>query len=307
MPKEYSVRSLAEASCARHNWRPASPAEAAVSRRGCSGSVTTPAGSNWRSLTRSSSRLATRVPGARPWSADSGSRRWYGRRRGQTGLNRPSDQRLGAWSGNESTAVREASWCRPASASPAKGGSLGLPGERSWAEAAPRHEGGHGEIDQVGDDRCPLATAEAHDHRASKQQYRAGSSQRHQNRRDAERGGHDQADRSQELEGSDGLEGTGAEVFNPSRGGAADTGQLLLGTNSFVLLATRKATARIPATIHRARFSLRFMRISLTGYRRFPLPGYPGSAGTNRVPMPFPPTPPRTHMLSIPAASVVKR
>ena len=42
-------------------------------------------------------------------------------------------------------------------------------------------------------------------------------------------GGHDQADRSQELEGSDGLEGTGAEVFNPSRGGAAHTGQLLLG------------------------------------------------------------------------------
>src|SRR6266576_2569979 len=57
-----------------------------------------------------------------------------------------------------------------------------------------------------------------------------------------------------------------------------------LGTNSLVLLATRKTTARIPATIHRARFSLRFMRISLKGYRRFPLPGYPGSAGTNRVP-----------------------
>jgi hypothetical protein len=52
---------------------------------------------------------------------------------------------------------------------------------------------------------------------------RTGSSQRHQNRRDAERGGHDQAGRSQELEGSDGLEGTGAEVFNLSRGGAAHT------------------------------------------------------------------------------------
>jgi len=38
---------------------------------------------------------------------------------GQTGLNQPSDQRLGAWSGNESTAVREASSCQPASASPA--------------------------------------------------------------------------------------------------------------------------------------------------------------------------------------------
>jgi hypothetical protein len=52
---------------------------------------------------------------------------------------------------------------------------------------------------------------------------RTGSSQRHQNRRDAELGGHDQAGRSQELEGSDGLEGTGAEVFNLSRGGAAHT------------------------------------------------------------------------------------
>ena len=57
---------MAEASCVRHNWRPASRAEAAVSRRGCSGSVTTPAGSNRQSLTRSSSGLATRVPGARP-------------------------------------------------------------------------------------------------------------------------------------------------------------------------------------------------------------------------------------------------
>jgi hypothetical protein len=40
-------------------------AEAAVSRRGCRGSVATPAGSNWPSLTRSSSGLAT--PSA--WSA----------------------------------------------------------------------------------------------------------------------------------------------------------------------------------------------------------------------------------------------
>src|SRR6185312_5630366 len=40
-----------------------------------------------------------------------------------------------------------------------------------------------------------------------------------------------------------------------------------LGTNSLVLLLTRKTTARIPATIHRARFSLRFMRISLKRYR----------------------------------------
>jgi hypothetical protein len=50
-------------------------ADAPVSRPGCSDSLTTPAGSNWPSLTRSSSGLATRVPGARPLSADGGSRR----------------------------------------------------------------------------------------------------------------------------------------------------------------------------------------------------------------------------------------
>jgi hypothetical protein len=51
------------------------------------------------------------------------------------------------------------------------------------AEAAPRHEDGQGEIDQVGHDRYFLATAEARDHRANKQLHRTGSSQRHQNRR----------------------------------------------------------------------------------------------------------------------------
>ncbi len=45
-----------------------------------------------------------------------------------------------------------------------------------------------------------------------------------------------------------------------------------LGTNSLALLS-RKTTASSPATIHRARFSVRFMRISLQGYRRFPLVG----------------------------------
>jgi hypothetical protein len=39
-------------------------------------------------------------------------RRWYGRRRA-TGLNQPSDQRLGARSGKESTAVRETYSCHP--------------------------------------------------------------------------------------------------------------------------------------------------------------------------------------------------
>jgi hypothetical protein len=57
-------------------------------------------------------------------------------------------------------------------------------GEGLGAEAAPRHEGGQGEIDQVAHDRHRLTTPEAHDHRANKQQHRAGSSQRHQNRRD---------------------------------------------------------------------------------------------------------------------------
>ena len=79
---------MAEASCVRHNWRPASPAEAAVSRRGCSGSVTTPAGSNWRSLTRSSltagdPECRERVRG-RPMAVRD-ARRWYGRHR----ANRP--------------------------------------------------------------------------------------------------------------------------------------------------------------------------------------------------------------------------
>ena len=36
-----------------------------------------------------------------------------------------------------------------------------------------------------------------------------------------------------------------------------------LGTNTLVLLLTRKTTARIAATIHRARLSFRFMRISM--------------------------------------------
>jgi hypothetical protein len=73
-----------------------------------------------------------------------------------------------------------------------------------------------------------IVTAEARDHRADKQQPRTGCGKRHQNRRDVERGGQDQARRGQELEGSDGLEGTGAEVFDPSRSGA-HAGQLVLG------------------------------------------------------------------------------
>jgi hypothetical protein len=144
----------------------------------------------------------------------------------------------------------------------------------SGPEAAPRHEGGHGEIDQVDHGCCILATAEAHDHRADKQQHRTGCSQRHQNRRDVKRGGQDQGRRSQELEGSDRLEGTGAEV-STHLVAAPMPAIFSLGTNSLALLS-RKIAASSPATIHRARFSVRFMRISLQGYRRFPLVGYPG-------------------------------
>src|SRR6266511_5495073 len=45
---------------------------------------------------------------------------------------------------------------------------VGSAGEGLGAEAAPRHEGGHGEIDQVDHARYRLATAEARDHRANK-------------------------------------------------------------------------------------------------------------------------------------------
>jgi hypothetical protein len=80
--------------------------------------------------------------------------------------------------------------------------------------------------------------------------------QRHQNRRDVERGGQDQAHRAQELKNSDGLEGTGAEVFDPCRGGA-HAGHLLLDTNILALLPS-KTTANNPATIHSATF-MRFL------------------------------------------------
>ena len=193
----------------------------------------------------------------RAGSADSGSRRpsLAPATPGKTGLNQPSDQRLGARSGNEPTAVREASWCHLTSASPVKGAPLGLPGERPWAEAAPRHEGGHGEIDQVPDDRGPLATAQAHDHRASKQQHRTGSSQRHQNRRDAERGGHDQAGAARNSRAPMALRAPGLKSSTHLEAAPPIPASFSLGTNSLVLLATRKATARIPVTIHRARFS----------------------------------------------------
>jgi hypothetical protein len=53
--------------------------------------------------------------------------------------------------------------------------SAGSAGEGLGAEAAPCHDGGEGELNQVAHDRYLLATAEAHDHRANKQQHRTGS------------------------------------------------------------------------------------------------------------------------------------
>lgn len=47
----------------------------------------------------------------------------------------------------------------PPRAGAAKRPRRGLAGEGLGAEASPRHEGGHCEIDQVGHDRCLLATA----------------------------------------------------------------------------------------------------------------------------------------------------
>jgi hypothetical protein len=41
-------------------------------------------------------------------------------------------------------------------------------------------------------------------------------------------------------------------------------------------LLSRRTTASSPATIHSARFSVRFMRISLQGYRGFLAVGHPG-------------------------------
>src|SRR5690606_34524735 len=48
-------------------------------------------------------------------------------------------------------------------------------------------------------------------------------------RRDAEHGGQHQARRGEELDGTDGLEGAGAEVLDPAGGGAARSGEPLLG------------------------------------------------------------------------------
>jgi hypothetical protein len=94
-----------------------------------------------------------------------------------------------------------------------------------WAEAAPRYECGYREIDQVADN-CPLATA-----------YGVIT---------AKRGGHGQADGSEELESSDGLKCTRAEVFTHFEAAPNMPACFSLGTNNLVLLATRNTTARVP-------------------------------------------------------------
>jgi hypothetical protein len=75
-------------------------------------------------------------------------------------------------------------------------------------------------------DHLGLVTAEVRDDRPGHQHRQTDGSQRHQNRRDSERGGQDQAHRSEDFEGADGLDGAGAEVFDPSH---AEGGQHLLG------------------------------------------------------------------------------
>ena len=66
---------------------------------------------DWEFLTAGDPGCLERVRG-RPIAVRE-ARRWYGRRRA-AGLNQPSDQRLGARSGNEPAAVREAFSCHPA-------------------------------------------------------------------------------------------------------------------------------------------------------------------------------------------------
>jgi hypothetical protein len=79
-------------------------------------------------------------------------------------------------------------------------------------------------------------TPDACDHRTNHDHHQPQGSQRHQNRRDAERGGQDQTHRSQDLEGSDGLDAAGTEVFDPSRT-RRNGGDLLLRQNQLAAAA----------------------------------------------------------------------
>ena len=73
----------------------------------------------------------------------------------------------------------------------------------------------------------PFIAAEVRDHRADHQQHHTDGRHWHQNRRDVDCGRQDQAYRSQDLEGSEGLDEADADLSGPSP--AADGGQLLLG------------------------------------------------------------------------------
>jgi hypothetical protein len=93
-------------------------------------------------------------------------------------------------------------------------------------EAAPRNEGGQGEIGQVAQHVLELSTAERHDRRTDHDQRQTDGRQRHQDRGDVEQGGQDQPDGAQDLDGSEGLDEAGAEIQDPSR--ARSLGQFLL-------------------------------------------------------------------------------
>src|SRR6266704_4263734 len=101
------------------------------------------------------------------------------------------------------------------------------PGEGLRTEAPPRHEDEQGKIGQVQQHVLELSTAELHDRRSYHYRRQAGCGQRHQYRRDVEQGGHDEAEGTQDLDCSEGLDEAGAEVQDPSSAGSL--GQFLPG------------------------------------------------------------------------------
>lgn len=126
--------------------------------------------------------------------------------------------------------------------------------QKAWGpKRPPRHEAGQGEVGQVHHDYLGLLTAKVRDRRADHQQHQPDGSERHQNRREIERGRQDQAHRGQDLEDSDGLDAAGPEVFDPSPPGAA--ANFSLGRISLMTPPARKATASNTAMIHRAVFT----------------------------------------------------
>jgi ubiquinone/menaquinone biosynthesis C-methylase UbiE len=116
------------------------------------------------------------------------------------------------------------------------------PGEGLGADTAPRHEGGQSEIDQVSQHELDLVAPDACDHRANHDDHQTEGGKRHQNRCDVERGGQDQAHRSQDFEGSDGLDAAGAEVVDPSA--EAQRGDLLLGNDQLADAANEERNGK---------------------------------------------------------------